>query len=248
MPGECPRGIRKLYLEVYSLVSLRNRNGEFSALFLIIASLFVSCLLISNIIAGKLITVHGLILPAAVILFPITYIFGDVMTEVYGFKKARLVIWIGFACNLLMALVFLAAIALPSPSFWSGQNAYATVLGMTPRIVAASLLGYFLGEWSNAAVISRMKVMTEGRWLWTRTISSTIVGEGLDTIVFIGIAFGGSLPLMVLGQMMLAQYIWKVTYEVLLTPLTYIIVGKLKEKEDVDIFDNNVSYNPFRIG
>ncbi|MGE5390112.1 MAG: queuosine precursor transporter [Deltaproteobacteria bacterium] len=230
------------------MLSLRNRNGEFSGLFLTIACLFVSCLLISNIIAGKLITVHGLILPAAVILFPVTYIFGDVMTEVYGFKRARLVIWIGFACNLLMALVFLATIALPSPSFWSGQSAYAAVLGTTPRIVMASLLGYFLGEWSNAAILSRMKIMTEGRWLWTRTISSTIVGEGLDTIIFIGIAFWGTLPLMVLGQMMLAQYLWKVIYEVLLTPLTYGIVGKLKQKEDVDIFDNNVNYNPFRLG
>lgn len=230
------------------MLSLRNRNGEFSGLFLMIACLFVSCLLISNIIAGKLITVHGLILPAAVILFPVTYIFGDVMTEVYGFKKARLVIWIGFACNLLMALVFLAAVALPSPSFWSGQSAYATVLGMTPRIVAASLLAYFLGEWSNAAILSHLKVMTGGRWLWTRTISSTVVGEGLDTVIFIGIAFFGTLPLPVLGQMMLAQYLWKVIYEILLTPLTYYIVGKLKEREDIDIFDNNVSYNPFKLG
>lgn len=228
------------------MFSLRNRKGEYSTLFLIIACLFVTCLLISNIIAGKLINVHGLILPAAVILFPITYIFGDVMTEVYGFKRARLVIWIGFACNLLMALVFLAVIALPGPAFWTGQNAYASVLGMTPRIVAASLLGYFLGEWSNAAILSRMKLVTEGRWLWTRTISSTIVGEGLDTVIFIGIAFGGMLPLPVLGQMMLAQYLWKVSYEILLTPLTYYIVGKLKEKEDMDIFDNNITYNPFK--
>ncbi len=168
------------------------------------------------------------------------------MTEVYGFKRARLVIWIGFACNLLMALVFLVVIALPGPAFWTGQNAYASVLGMTPRIVAASLLGYFLGEWSNAAILSRMKLVTEGRWLWTRTISSTIVGEGLDTVIFIGIAFGGMLPLPVLGQMMLAQYLWKVSYEILLTPLTYYIVGKLKEKEDMDIFDNNITYNPFK--
>lgn len=230
------------------MLSLRNRNGEFSGLFLTIACLFVSCLLISNIIAGKLIMVHGLVLPAAVILFPVTYIFGDVMTEVYGFRRARLVIWIGFACNLLMALVFLAAIALPSPGFWQGQGAYATVLGMTPRVVAASLLAYFLGEWSNAAILSRMKIITDGRWLWTRTISSTVVGEGLDTVIFIGLAFGGSLAWPVLGQMMLAQYLWKVSYEVLLTPLTYYIVGKLKAREDIDIFDNNVNYNPFKIG
>ena len=230
------------------MISLRNRNGEFSGLFLAIACLFVSCLLISNIIAGKLIAVHGLVLPAAVILFPVTYIFGDVMTEVYGFKRARLVIWIGFACNLLMALVFIATIALPSPGFWQGQSAYASVLGMTPRIVAASLLAYFLGEWSNAAILSRMKIVTDGRWLWTRTITSTVVGEGLDTVIFIGIAFGGMLTWPILGQMMLAQYLWKVSYEVLLTPLTYFVVGRLKAREDIDIFDNNVSYNPFKLG
>jgi len=230
------------------LVSLRNRSGEFSGLFLIIACLFVTCLLLSNIIAGKLIMVRGLVLPAAVILFPVTYIFGDVMTEVYGFRRARLVIWIGFACNLLMALVFLATIALPAPGFWLGQSAYASVLGMTPRIVAASLLAYLLGEWSNAAILSRMKLITEGRWLWTRTISSTVVGEGLDTVIFIGIAFGGTMPLEVLGQMMLAQYLWKVVYEVLLTPVTYYVVGRLKDREDIDIFDSNVSYNPFRLG
>ncbi len=223
------------------------RDKPATYLFVMIACLFVSCLLISNIIAGKLISVGGLALPAAVILFPVAYIFGDVLTEVYGFRKARMVIWTGFACNLLMALVFLAVVALPAPGFWEGQTAYATVLGMTPRIIAASLLAYFLGEWSNAAVLSRMKVWTAGRWLWTRTIGSTVVGEGLDTLVFITLSFWGLVPAAVLGQMILAQYLWKVAYEALLTPVTYAVVSWLKRKEGMDAFDYQVNYNPFRM-
>jgi uncharacterized integral membrane protein (TIGR00697 family) len=142
-----------------------------------------------------------LVLPAAVILFPLTYIFGDVLTEVYGFRKARLVIWTGFFCNLLMAAVFISVVALPSPSFWDGEKAFDYVLGLTPRMVAASLLAYFIGEWSNAVILSRMKIRTGGRRLWMRTIGSTIVGEGLDTVIFITLAFAGTFPTMVWGQM-----------------------------------------------
>jgi uncharacterized integral membrane protein (TIGR00697 family) len=158
---------------------------QFSKIFVIISSLFLMCLLISNIIAGKLISVYNMVLPAGAVLFPITYIFGDVLTEVYGFKKSRLIIWLGFVCNLFMAAIFTLVIALPHPSFWGGQEAYATVLGMTPRLVFASLVAYFLGEYCNSTVLSKMKLLTEGKWLWTRTIGSTIVGEGIDTIIFI---------------------------------------------------------------
>ena len=138
----------------------QENNKEFSPVFLILACLFVMFLLLSNIIAGKLIQVFGLVLPAAVVLFPLTYLFGDVLTEVYGYRKSRLVIWVGFACNVLMALIFLAVIAIPHPSFWQNQNAYATVLGMTPRLVAASLLAYWAGEFSNSAILSLMKKLT----------------------------------------------------------------------------------------
>lgn len=218
-----------------------------SSLFLILTSFFVACLLISNVIAGKLIQVFGVVLPAAVILFPITYIFGDVLTEVYGFKRARLAIWIGFAANLFMVVAFLITIALPYPPFWKGQDAYSMVLGFTPRLVAASLLAYFVGEFANSAFLSKLKLLTQGRWLWTRTIGSTLIGEGVDTLIFITVAFGGLMPINALASMLIAQYIWKVSYEIIATPLTYMIVGWVKRKENLDVFDNGVRYNPFSL-
>ena len=218
-----------------------------SRLYVILGCLFVTCLLISNMVAGKLITVLGKALPAAVILFPITYIFGDVLTEVYGFKRSRLIIWTGFACNLLMAVIFMLVVALPYPEFWEQQDAYAVVLGMTPRVVVASLVGYFLGEFTNSAVLSKLKLLTRGKWLFSRTIGSTIVGEGIDTVVFITIAFAGTVSSSVLLSMIAAQYIFKVVYEILVTPLTYLLVGWVKKKEAIDVYDWGVKYNPFSL-
>ena len=218
-----------------------------SYLFVIIACFFVTSLLLSNIIAGKLITIGAMILPGAVILFPLAYIFGDILTEVYGYKRARMVIWTGFACNILMVGVFMLVMAIPSPSFFEAEGAFATVLGMTPRIVLASLIAYLVGEFSNAAILSRMKILTRGKWLWTRTVGSTLVGEGLDTIIFITICFIGTIPNAILMQMMLYQYLFKVAFEFLATPLTYAVVGWLKRKEGVDSYDHGVSYNPFQL-
>jgi len=227
---------------------MQRAQTSYSPLFLGLTSLFITCLLISNIIASKLMEVGGIVLPSAVILFPVTYILADVFTEVYGFKKTRMVIWIGFAANAFMSLVFLIVIALPHPSFFANQAAYATVLGSTPRVLAASLAGYWAGEFSNSIVLSVLKKATKGRYLWTRTISSTIVGEGLDPILFISIAFVGTMPGPALLQMMLAQYLFKVSYEVVCTPLTYLVVGFIKRKEQIDTFDMGVAYNPFRLG
>ncbi|HHU51569.1 MAG TPA: queuosine precursor transporter [Firmicutes bacterium] len=222
-------------------------NTQITPIFLVLACFFVTSLLVSNIIAGKLITLLGITLPAAVILFPVTYIFGDILTEVYGFKRTLLVIWTGFGANLFMALVFMVTIALPYPEFWAGQPAYVAVLGFTPRVVTASLVGYFLGEFSNSIVLSCLKVKTQGRNLWLRTLASTVVGEGIDTVIFIAIAFGGVIFLETLARMMLAQYLWKVAYEVLLTPLTYLVVNWVKRKEGLDIYDTKVKYNPFSL-
>lgn len=224
-----------------------SEKPQLSVPFLIITSLFVSCLLITNISAGRLIEFMGIPLTADLFLFPITYIFGDVLTEVYGFKRARLTIWIGFGANLLMALFFIFIINLPYPEFWEFNDAYNTVLGFTPRLVIASLAAYLLGEFSNAMILSRMKVWTAGRWLWTRTIGSTLVGQGLDTLVFMFIAFGGTYALPVFMAMVGGQYLWKVTYEILATPLTYAFVGWLKRKEGIDTFDRDIKYNPFRL-
>jgi queuosine precursor transporter len=222
-------------------------NKEFSPVFLAVTCFFITCLLISNIIAGKLALFWGITLPAAVIIFPLTYLFGDVLTEVYGYERTRLVIWLGFAANLLMSLAFLATIALPHPGFWPHQEAYATVLGFTPRVVAASLIAYVAGEFSNSFVLSKVKILTRGRWLWIRTIGSTAAGQAIDTILFITAAFLGIVPSMVLMEMILAQYIWKVAYEVAATPMTYAIVGWIKRIENLDTFDYQADYNPFRL-
>lgn len=222
-------------------------ESRFSPLFLILACFFVTSLLISNIIAGKLANLFGMVLPAAVILFPVTYIFGDLLTEVYGFRKARLVIWTGLGANVVMTLIFMTVVALPYPEFWPGQNAYALVLGFTPRLVFASLVAYWVGELLNSVVLSRLKVKTNGRFLWIRTILSTVVGEGADTVIFIGLAFAGTVPLSVLTGMMAAQYLWKVGYEVLLTPVTYLVVRWVKHQEQLDVYDRDVKYHWFKL-
>lgn len=206
---------------------------------------FVVCLLLSNLIAGKLILVFGMTLPAAVILFPITYILGDIFTEVYGFKASRKVIWSGFACNVFAVLIYFAAIALPYPGYWDGQDAYAAVLGTTLRILAASLAGYLFGEFLNSIVLSKMKVMTGGKRLWTRTIMSSVVGVAFDTFIFILIAFWGAYEASVIWKMMLFQYIWKLCYEAILTPLTVVIIKRVKKYEGVDVYDTGEKYNPF---
>ncbi|MGA2974284.1 MAG: queuosine precursor transporter [Spirochaetia bacterium] len=227
---------------------MRRDDSSFSPVFLSLFALFITCLLVSNIIAGKLILVFGLVLPSAVILFPITYILGDVFTEVYGFRKTRIVIWSGFAANVLMSAFFLIAIVLPFPIFFKDQGAYAKVLGFTPRIVAASLLAYCAGEFANSITLSALKKVTKGRYLWTRTVSSTVVGQGLDTAIFIGLSFVGSVPTAILFQMMIAQYAFKTTYEIILTPVTYLVVRRVKRREGIDTFDVGVAYNPFGRG
>jgi uncharacterized integral membrane protein (TIGR00697 family) len=213
--------------------------------FLVVTCLFLTCLLITNIVAGRLVAFGNMTLTADLFLFPITYIFGDVLTEVYGFRRARITIWIGFAANLLMAAVFIMVVSLPSPSFWDQENAYRTVLGFAPRIVIASLIAYFAGEFSNSIILSRLKVLMAGKQLWIRTIGSTLVGEGVDTLVFMAIAFGGLYAPEIFWGMVWVQYGWKVAYEVLATPLTYYVVNRLKRVEGIDTFDHGVVYNPF---
>ena len=220
---------------------------DISLPFLAITSLFITCLLITNIVAGRLVQLGDMTLTADLFLFPLTYIFGDVLTEVYGFQKARLTIWLGFAANLIMALVFLLVVSLPSPSFWEYESAYHTVLGFAPRIVAASLLAYFAGEFSNSVILSRLKLVTQGRWLWTRTIGSTLVGQSIDTTVFMVVAFWGLFPAEIFMGMVLVQYGWKVAYEILATPITYAVIRWLKKREGVDTYDYGVAYNPFRL-
>ena len=223
---------------------MKNESKTVSKLFMIIAVIYVTCLLLSNLIAGKMWAVtESITLPAAVILFPITYIFGDIFTEVYGFRKARTIIWLGFGCSFFAVAVYLITIALPHPGFWENQDAYATVLGTTPRVAAASFIGYLFGEFSNSVVLSKLKVATGGKKLWIRTILSTLVGEGLDSIIFVTISFMGTMDNATLAHMILFQYLFKVCYEALFTPATYAIVNWLKKKEGTDVFDYDVKYN-----
>ena len=157
----------------------------------IIIAVFITCLITANIIAVKVISIGPFIMPAAIFVFPISYIFGDILTEVYGYRVARRVIWLGFACNLIFVFFAWIGQILPSASFWGDQAAYENILGYTPRLLAASLCGYLVGEFVNSYVLARMKILTKGRWLWSRTIGSTIIGEGLDTAIFITLAYIG---------------------------------------------------------
>ncbi len=211
----------------------------------IIIAVFITCLITANIIAVKVISLGPFTLPAAIFVFPISYIFGDVLTEVYGYRAARRVIWLGFLCNLLFVFFAWIGQILPAASFWGDQGAYENILGYTPRLLAASLGGYLVGEFINSFVLAKMKVLTAGRWLWSRTIGSTIIGQGFDTAIFITIAFIGtssSVPTMILHH-----WVAKVIIEAIFTPATYLIVGWLKRKEGIDTYDDHTKYNPFTL-
>ena len=211
----------------------------------IITGLFVAVLLISNIASVKITQLGWLVLDAGTIIFPLSYIFGDILTEVYGYKRARKVIWTGFAAALLMSVVFFIVGMLPSEATWTGQAAYDSILGVVPRIVLASLIAYFAGEFSNSFILAKMKIWSKGKNLWQRTIGSTLVGEGVDTLLFATIAFWGVLPFDVFIMLVISNYVFKVGVEVLFTPITYAIVNYLKKKENSDVYDTNTNFSPF---
>jgi uncharacterized integral membrane protein (TIGR00697 family) len=223
-------------------------QNTYSAWFLLVTTVFITCLITANIIAVKLFSVAGLVLPAAVIIFPISYIVGDVLTEVYGYQRARQVIWLGFFCNLIAVVAIWLGGVLPPASFWDGQAAYDQILGYTPRLLAASFLAYLAGEFANSFVLAKMKIFTKGRWLWTRTIGSTLVGQGLDSLVFISGAFLGTIPLAGLGSAIVTQWLAKSAYETLATPLTYAVVNFLKRQEGADVYDYGTKFNPLWLG
>jgi queuosine precursor transporter len=224
-----------------------HREG-YSLAFVVVVALFITTLITANITAVKLVGLFGLVLPAAVVVFPISYICGDVLTEVYGYRVARRVIWLGFLCNLLAVVAIYLGGILPAAPFWEGQVAYETILGYTPRLLAASFLAYLVGEFANAIVLAKMKVTTNGRWLWSRTIGSTIIGQGLDSLVFIVLAFVGTIPASAMLAAIMTQWLVKSLYEVLATPLTYVVVNRLKRSEGLDVYDRDTSFNPLLIG
>jgi uncharacterized integral membrane protein (TIGR00697 family) len=216
---------------------------------------FVVILLVSNLIAQKVClfgpfsigtwSIGPFAISGAVILFPITYIFGDVFTEVYGFAASRRAIWLGFFGTALLYLIGAIVIALPSAPGWHNQQAFSTVFGFIPRILAASLIAFWAGEFANSYTMARLKLFTNGRRLWTRTIGSTVVGQAVDTILVITLTFGGIYPARTLLNIILTGYTLKVGYEVIATPITYLVINWLKRAEHSDAFDRHQSFNPF---
>ncbi len=216
-----------------------------SSRFVVVAALFVTCLITANIIAVKIFSAASLLLPAAIIVFPLSYIIGDILTEVYGFKMARRVIWLGFFCNLVFVAFAWVGMKLPAASFWEGQAAYETILGYAPRLLLASFAGYLVGEFSNSYILARLKVATRGRLLWLRTIGSTIIGEGLDSVIFLVVAFAGTPALTV--TLVISHWLVKTGIEVVATPVTYAVVNFLKRRDEVDFYDSQTNFNPFSI-
>ncbi|MGN6030279.1 MAG: queuosine precursor transporter [Thermomicrobiales bacterium] len=218
-----------------------------SPYFLVIVALYVTCLIMANILAVKILHVGPWVADAGTLTFPIAYIVGDILTEVYGYAIARRVIWLGFLCNLLAVAMIQLAGVMPADPSWDGGEAYQRIFGSTPRILLASCVAYIVGEFVNSYVLARMKVATNGKYLWTRTIGSTIVAEGLDSLLFVLIAFGGTMSGGILWQMIYTNWILKTGYEAAFTPVTYLVVNKLKRLEGVDVFDRDTNFNPFAV-
>ena len=215
---------------------------------------FVVILLLSNVIgAGKRAVID---LPfvgewpfgAGILFFPISYVIGDILTEVYGYGRARRCIWAGFVAMLFMVFMSWVVVKLPPDAGWTGQPAYESVFGQVPRIVLASIIAFWAGEFANSFVLAKMKIWTQGRHLWSRTIGSTIVGQGVDSLLFYPLAFYGApdWPVEAMLMVMASQFILKVSWEVLLTPVTYAVVGFLKRREGVDVFDTDTDFTPFK--
>ncbi|MEW6231324.1 MAG: queuosine precursor transporter [Chloroflexota bacterium] len=213
----------------------------------VIMALFVAVLLISNVASSKIVLLGPFTFDGGTVLFPLSYIFGDILTEVYGYQRSRKVIWTGFFCAGLMATIFAVVGTLPPAPDWEGQDAYQRILGITPRIVLGSLIAYWAGEFCNSFTLAKMKIFTRGHWLWTRTIGSTLMGEGVDTLLFVVIAFAGVLPMGLLTSVLISNYFFKVGVEVMATPVTYSVVAFLKRAEREDYYDYDTDFNPFAL-
>ena len=219
-----------------------------------VAVVFAGALIASNIIAIKVVDISGLVggwldyfQPAAIIVFPVSYIIGDILTEVYGYATARRVIWSGFFANAMVVLAIVVAQEMPAAPFWGDQDAYDAILGQTWRIVGGSFTAILVGEFANSFVLARLKRKTQGRFLWMRTISSTVIGQGLDSAIFLTIAFFGTATI-ANGEALWA-FVWrawliKTLYEVVATPLTYLVVNTMKRLEGVDVYDTDTDFNP----
>ncbi|MGI6219030.1 MAG: queuosine precursor transporter [Bacteroidaceae bacterium] len=216
--------------------------------FMVLSTLFCVCLVAANLLETKVVQLPlGLTVTAGLIVFPISYILNDCIAEVWGFRKARLVIWLGFLMNFMVVLMGQIAVALPAAPFWQGEEGFNFVFGLAPRIAAASLAAFLIGSFVNAYVMSRMKLASQGRHFSLRAIVSTLLGESADSLVFFPLAFGGLIPLTSLFKMMLAQVILKTLYEIIALPLTIRLVNYIKHKDGSDVYDEHISYNFLKI-
>jgi uncharacterized integral membrane protein (TIGR00697 family) len=213
-----------------------------------LTTMFVVILLVSNLVAQKICMIGPFAVSGAILLFPITYIFGDVFTEVYGFSASRRAIWLGFFGTSLLYLMGAIVIALPGAPEWKNQQAFQVVFGFIPRILAASLVAFWAGEFANSYTMAKLKLWTNGEKLWTRTIGSTIVGQGVDTTIVVTLTYAGIYPPGRLINIIVTGYLLKVGYEVLATPLTYLVIAWLKRSEHADAFDRHEDFNPFSFG
>ena len=207
--------------------------------------LFIVVLLISNLVGQKICAIGPFRVSGAQLLFPITYIFGDIFTEVYGYSASRRAIWLAFLASALLSVMGLITVALPPSPDWPNQEAFRTVFYQVPRLIVASLAAFWCGEFANSFVMAKMKILTSGKYLWTRTVGSTVVGQAVDTVVVMTLAFAGTVKLSTIANVIISGYLFKVVYEVLATPLTYVIVNGLKRAEGMDPFDDGTSFSPF---
>lgn len=220
-----------------------NDSPRLTVPFLVLGILFCVCLIVANIVEIKTVDIGFATVTAGMVVFPLSYIINDCIVEVYGFRRAKLVIWLGFAANLLVTLMLQLAIVLPGASTWHSQEAMEAIYGGTPRILTASFIAFVCGSMVNALVMSRMKIASGGRHFSLRAIVSTLLGEGADSVIFFPIAFGGVLPWEVVVELILAQTVLKTAYEVLILPLTVVVVKRVKKMEAVDTFDRGVDYS-----
>jgi hypothetical protein len=211
----------------------------------VLTTAFVVILLVSNLVAQKIVRIGPFSTSGAILLFPITYIFGDIFTEIYGYAASRRAIWLGFFGTALLYAIGALVIALPADPAFHNQQAFVTVFGILPRLLAASLIAFWAGEFANSYTLARLKLLTRGRWLWTRTVGSTIVGQAVDTTLVVVLTFAGTYPAHTLALIIATGYFLKVAYEVLATPLTYLVVNFLKRAEHADAFDAHTNFNPF---
>lgn len=232
-------------------VEARELTGEHFRYYDVVMTAFVVILVLSNIIGaakGAVIDVggHSFEFGAGILFFPLSYILDDVLTEVYGYARARRVIWVAAGALIFMAAMEWVVVHMPPAAWWKDQGAYETVFGSGWRIVLASLTAFWAGDIVNSVILAKMKILTDGKWLWTRTIGSTIFGEGIDSLIFYPIAFVGIWPAAQVIQVLITNWMLKVLWEVVLTPVTYAVVGFLKRREGIEVFDRGTDFSPFR--